>query len=137
MQRSVGVTISAIVVLLGSLWTLVGTVGALVFPPNYPELLRALEPYPEARQAALADIAKEQGFLFPLVFLLLAAWGITTSIGLFRLRNWGRISMIIFAATLMQFFVMASWVLWPLSEGIAIWWLVFFNLPHVKAQFMP
>lgn len=123
MQRSVGVTISAIVILLGSLLALavgmLAVVGLVSPRPNFPN-------YPKGAN----------GFLIPPVFLLPAVWGITTSIGLFRLRNWGRISIIIFAA-LLPFFAPAFWVFAPLLLGVAIWWLVFFNLAHVKAQFMP
>lgn len=130
MQRSVGVTISAIVVLLGSLPALalnINAVLALMAPcPNCP-----------------INDPRASGFLISVVYLLEGAWGITTSIGLLRLRNWARISMIIFAALLpiSGFPILLIPLLGPLFVvvllGIAIWWLVFFNLAHVKAQFIP
>jgi len=164
MQRSIGVTISAVVALLGSL--LAGSLGLLtiltlvVAPtppptpgfPGSPELLRAIR------------------LVVPLFYLLPAAWGITTSVGLFRLRNWARISIIVFAALLtlsalfgmlgaIAMFVVSTPTMPPgshldpnaflmvmrvfmvafalLQLGIGIWWLVFFNRVKVKEQFMP
>jgi len=101
--------------------------------------------------------------LVPLFYSLPAIWGIVTSVGLLQLKNWARISIIVFAAlfTAMGFFglmsAVAFWVV-PLGDkfrdpeliaamrigmtalplvqvGIGIWWLVFFNRAEVRAQF--
>jgi hypothetical protein len=98
-----------------------------------------------------------------LFYVLPAIWGIVTVVGLFRLRNWARISILVFSVLLlvMSLFglltaaliripmqggtidpgmrsfvdiVMVAFNLVPLA--IAIWWLVFFSRPGVKQQFV-
>ena len=167
MQRSVGVTISAIVALLGSLLALVMgllTLLSLVVAPARP---------PDPNFPGSPALFRTILFLVPLFYLLPAAWGITTSIGLFRLRHWARISIIVFAALLALFglfsllgaFAMLAMpapptppgarvdpqfmanfmvvmrvfmVVFALAQlGIGIWWLVFFNRVKVKEQFTP
>ena len=100
-----------------------------------------------------------------LMYMLPAAWGIATSIGLFRLKEWARISMIVFSVLLILMtafgglmalvmpmpptpnqadvpnvatavrIVMAVFAGTLMSVGI--WWLVFFTRPNVKEQFVP
>jgi hypothetical protein len=87
-----------------------------------------------------------------------AAWGIATSIGLFRLRNWARLSILVFSVLLVLMSapsgLMALLMPFPAPRGadpsfttvmrvgmgafwlgllaIGIWWLVFFNRAKVK-----
>ena len=98
-----------------------------------------------------------------LVYLLPAIWGIATAIGLWRLKNWARISIIVFVLpTLMGGFtglimlimpfpstptatpdraVMATMRIvmggfWLDPAGYRIWWLVFFTRAKVVEQFV-
>jgi hypothetical protein len=163
LQRSVGVTISAVVALLGSLLALGMALLSLL------TLVVAPTPPPTPGFPASPELVRTIRFITPLFYLMPAAWGITTSIGLFRLRNWARISIIVFAALLAvwglfgaltsvamfampgsalppetrlppNFFAMVGVVVMVFALvqlGIAIWWLVFFNRAKVKQQFMP
>jgi hypothetical protein len=96
-----------------------------------------------------------------LIFLGIAVFGIFTGIGLIRLRNWARISILIFSGLTVFFGGTALLVLLaipfpinpsgpPVDPGavkavvllvygipvlISIWWLVLFNLKGTKAQF--
>lgn len=88
MKRPLGVSVSAVCVLLGSLLML----GFLVLL----SLVLLLSP----GRPPLPPDAKLGMILGLLVFGLLGTWGTTTAIGLFRLRNWGRVSIIVFAALL-------------------------------------
>jgi hypothetical protein len=63
----------------------------------------ARTPPPDPNFPASPEFFRVVRFVVPLFYLLPAAWGITTSIGLFRLRNWARISIIVFAALLAIF----------------------------------
>jgi hypothetical protein len=97
------------------------------------------------------------------MYLLPAVWGILTGIGIWRLKNWARISMIVFSVLLILmsgFTGLVSLVIpipatstndigpseisairigmgvfWFTLLGIGIWWLVFFNQSKVKSQF--
>src|SRR5215469_15518648 len=84
----------------------------------------------------------------------IAAWGITTAIGLFRLEPWSRISLLIFSSLLVAVsaFDSLGWLILlttplplyrkavtffllvvPFSAGM--WWLIFFTRRSVAAQF--
>lgn len=149
MTRSIGVTVSAVVVLLGCLGMLF--LGALTLAaPFLPKGPAA----PPAPPFILMLISASMIFA-------LAAWGILTAIGLFRLRPWARISMLIFSVFLV-FTTMISTVaifLVPMPAGknvssqimigvrvgigsfylglmlIGVWWLYLFNKRTVKDQF--
>jgi hypothetical protein len=101
----------------------------------------------------------------PLFYALPAIWGIITAVGLLQLKNWARISTIVFSVLLIvfgAFGILTSMVFLlkpPLGNGvdpkmfsiigavtaafavaqigIGIWWMVFFNRAKVKAQFIP
>lgn len=153
MQRSAGVTVIAILSLLGSLLCLAMSclmVLALFVSPAHQSL-----DDPAARYAKI-------GFIFAIIFFLgPAVWGITTSIGLFRLRRWARISTLIFSGLLAFFGVLSSpfilvvhipdtpganpavmsgikifmVVFYLTLAAIGIWWLIYLTRPAVKAQF--
>ena len=88
MKKPFGVTASATFALLGSLLMLGLCVVAslvLVLSPG-----RAPMP-PEAKLGMALGLG---------IFGFLGAWGTTTAIGLLRMQNWGRISLLVFAALL-------------------------------------
>jgi hypothetical protein len=159
MKRSGGVTAAAVVLLVGgALLVLLVLFGALV-----QVVLRAMKiQQPGAPQG--------QGMFVPLLFVLgmeglFAAWAIVTAIGIFRLRNWARISMLILAgyvAVISASGVVTVLLVIPMLEGTqipsvssgahsgiqiafvailaiplgcGIWWLIIFLQKSVRLQF--
>jgi hypothetical protein len=155
MGRSVGVMVSAVLAMVGSLLAVaVGllTAVALFMAPSEPPPNSQLPP----------EFFKAMLVLVPLFYILPGVWGIVTSIGLFQMKNWARISIIIFAGLLTVGGLFASLgalvmavskpmallppqtmlimrigyvVVAALQLGIGIWWLVFFNRAKVRALF--
>jgi hypothetical protein len=147
MSRPVGVTASAIVAILGSLFVLL--LAGLMVASLFIQGARPQPPY--TTQFAIMGAAS---------FVALAGIGIWTSVGLFRLRRWARISIIVFAGFIAIWAVLALLVttimpippaitagtvhifrLWMAAMfgiplAIAVWWLVQFNTPSTKAAFM-
>lgn len=88
MRRSAGVTISAVIVFVGCGLVLLQALGTAF------------------GAAMLTQMRQEPSFLAPIliieiIFLAgLAGWGIATGVGLIRLRNWARISMLVFSVLL-------------------------------------
>jgi hypothetical protein len=102
---------------------------------------------------------------FGLIYFLCGAWGITTGVGILRLRAWARMSMLVLSAVVAVFSVFGALgaiaaplmmnessqappgamviglvvglivVMVPL--GFAIWWLILFARRSVRAQFAP
>jgi hypothetical protein len=161
MTRSVGVTVNAIVALLGSVLTL-AMAGLMFFGMIFALQSAPVDPPKDFPLPAV--YLKAFMLLMPLVYALPAVWGICTGIGLLRLKNWARISIIVFAGLLATFGLFgaftalmvslvklpstqemdpafltlfrASMALFALGElGFGVWWLVFFNRAKVKAQF--
>jgi hypothetical protein len=156
MKRSTGVTVIAILSLLGSAFTfVVGTVMLVVM---------AIAPVPRSNEFPGSPMLLRAILLASsLMYLLPAVWGILTGIGLLRLKNWARISIIVFSVLLIlmsAFTGLVSLVVpipatsnnevdplvmigirmvvgafWLALLGIGIWWLVFFNRSKVKEQF--
>jgi hypothetical protein len=160
MKRSVGVTVSAILALVVS--SSVALLGLLMLAVVIAAASRPMEqpenfPFPPS-------VFKAFMMVVPLMYLLPAAWGITTGIGLLRLRNWARISIIVFASLLTIYGVFGGlmgvlFTLVRLPQGpetdpgimmgirivmvsmalvqlsIGIWWLIFFNRAKVRDQF--
>jgi hypothetical protein len=152
MKRSIGVTLSAVVTILGS--ALMALFGALMFigfmamPGDNPDI---------------PSYARVAGLVMAGVMLALAAWGITTAVGLLRLRRWARVCILVFsavmalccgsAALVTAFAPMPSPPNVPpgLMTGVRIglvcfygiltliggWWLYLFNRAAVVAQFAP
>src|SRR5271170_4671773 len=104
MHRSIGVTLSAVLVSFGSGVTLLlgaGMVLALRFAPtapNAPGLPAGL------LHAMLAMIV--------VMTLGFGAWGIASGVGLIYLRGWARISMLVFSG-LMVFFCLPQMLIFP------------------------
>jgi hypothetical protein len=159
MRRSVGVSVIAVLSLLGSAFTLLmGVLMLFVFFLAPPPRADTFPGSPAFFKAIMIGAA--------LVYMLPAGWGIASSIGLFKLKNWARISILIFSVLLivmslfggltslvMAFFPLPSnqdldpsimarvsifmAVFWSGFLGVGIWWLVFFNRAKVKQQFVP
>jgi hypothetical protein len=156
-NRSAGVTVIAVLALLGS--ALMLALAVLV------AIAMFAAPQQAANPAQLPPMFyKAIRFAAPLFYALPAVWGIVTAVDLLRLKNWARISTIVFSVLLIVFggfeaLTSVSFFLMPPSRGldvkalfaigvtmavlslaqigVGIWWLVFFNRPNVKAQFVP
>ena len=162
MNRSSGVTASAVIAILGSLVS--GAMGvfllfSVLMLASGPGIPNTQTPYPTPipRGAILAI----EAFLF----LGSAIFGILSAVSLLRLRNWARISFIVFAVILTfsagsTFFGGILVMLMPLPPNVevpqgfmagiavvmmlvalavlalAIWWLIYFNKRNIKAEFM-
>ncbi|MFQ5664339.1 MAG: hypothetical protein ACE5HL_10955 [Terriglobia bacterium] len=151
MSRSFGVTLSAILLLLGSLFLLLmGTLFVAVALSDFP----SGQFPPEAKYFLL---------LIPLFLLGVSVWGITTAVGLFRLQPWARYSILViggllafYGVTSLPFFFFArelfpeeaspemiSTVLlgvgafYSTLAAVGGWWLYFFSRSGVRNQFMP
>ena len=154
-KRSAAVTVAAVLAILGSLFLLLCC--AVVFFGMLPVKLPSATPEvpPFMRNALLAT----QGLM-----MCLSLFGMATGIGLFYLRHWARISVLIWGGVsvfvgllgisivlLMSFSPTPPAPDWP-PEGmqavrwillmvyglpllIGIWWLVLFNRQTVKTQF--
>jgi len=157
-KRSSGVTVIAVLSLLGSLVVLL--IGALVAALPFLS-----SKFGDENSAFPPGVFKLMMGAVALVYILLAAWGIATSVGLFRLRNWARISIIVFAVCLISMggFSALTFLVMPFPAGpnqqvdahivsgvrvvmlsfaagllgIGAWWLVYFTRSKVKQQFVP
>jgi len=154
-NRSTSVTFAAVVAILGSLFLLLCcSVGLFeILSLNFIRTTSQVSPF--VRNALLAT----QGFMMCVSF-----FGVATGIGLLYLRNWARISILIWGGLSVFFSVpgvpngylilsspipnapalltdgmqVDRWIL-LFIDGIplmiGIWWLVLFNRESVKAQF--
>jgi len=150
MSRPAGVTVSAVFLILGSAFlALMGVFMLLArsfVPPNTPE----------------PPFAKAMMIFMDIVFFGTALWGVLTAVGLFRMRRWARLSILVIGALLVIFCglslvmllvvtrlvpefesargmsmvvgVMSTIYLIPIAFGI--WWLIYFNRAAVKAAFL-
>lgn len=155
-NRSTGVTAAAIVAFVGS--SLTALMSLLVL---FLLVVRRAMPLSSAGAAAPADLTAPLT-LTALIYTSLTVWGISTGVGLLRLKAWARASILVFAGFLVLTAGAAVPVLFILSRmpelqhgppearaaGIAvvafilglaaafgIWWLVLFSLKGVRAQF--
>jgi len=154
-KRSPGVTAAAVVVFAGS-----GFVASILLLALVSILLaHTLRPArPEAATPANLTAMLATGAAF---YGALAAWGITTGVGLLRLRSWARASILIFSGLLAATAIFSAPVLFLISRTpqmqrdvpgfqaamlgilvfmgflalVGIWWLVLFSLKSVRAQF--
>jgi hypothetical protein len=150
MQRLPGVITIAVLSLVGSLVCL--AMSCLMVVAFF---VRPIQPN--------GDQLAKIGFMFTiLLFSLPAAWGIVSSIGLFRGKSWARISTLVFSGLLAFFGVISPVFLLaiPFAQvpnvdagvvsmirlamsvfylglaAIGIWWLVYLTRPKVKEHFM-
>ena len=91
MKRSVGVTISAVVVLFGCGIALVSTAFTVL---GFAEM---------AARGAAPPFGRIAGVFLVLLMLCLAGWGVATGISLLYLREWARISMLVFSGFLLWY----------------------------------
>ena len=151
MRRPVGVVIAAIIL---GLMTLLGIFGTLV------SLVIAIF----IRNPILSDYFRPfiiAGNSLALLFFLYCAW---TVVDLFRLRNWARISIVVIGSLVFLFsaavgvamllarpyaamipqgpnpmnlapFFAGMAAFYFLISLIGVWWIVYFNLAHVRAAF--
>ena len=155
-KPSAGVIVIAVLDFLGSALCLLMGIFMLAIPAIAPAPQTPSAPFPPGAFKAMMIV----GSLF---YFGPAIWGILTGIGLFRLRGWARISIIVFSVLMM---VMAGFcglmmVLIPLPTppgqavdpafttvfrvvaacaslffvSMGAWWLVFFTRAKVKQQF--
>ncbi len=150
MKRSTGVTLSAVLVFFGSAMALlVGffLVAALKFAPH------GSIPTPFLRGTLIFDGALDIAFV---------AWGIASGIGLIRLRQWARMSMLVFSGIMIVFCLIPMVIIpfvplppqsdtlpsnfgllfrigvvafYGLFVALGAFWLYFFNKRSVKDQF--
>jgi hypothetical protein len=152
MKRTIGVTLSAVVTIIGSVLTALFGVAMLV-----PFVV------PRSSGPGTPPYARVAGLVMAVLMFALAAWGVTTAIGLIRLRRWARVCILVFSvfmvltfgsgAIVMAFLPLPSPPNVPpgLMTGIRIgivciygilaliggWWLYLFNRAAVVAQFAP
>jgi hypothetical protein len=150
-QQSAAVTASGVIAILGSVFTVIGILFALVAlfvaasVPNAPSMV------PAVRLIAT---------LMMLAFLAVALFGIACGVGLIRFRNWARISTLVWSgiAAPICLAAMTAMLLIPLPPtpsspipnfvlrlivctfygaplAIAAWWLILFTRPRIIAQF--
>jgi MFS family permease len=161
-KRFTGITVSAVVAILGSIVSIllgflmvIGWVAMRTAPPAASQPVPPIPPV-----ATLAVLA--------MVYCAFGAWGIASAVGLLLRRNWARLCFVIFGGLLAFFsFCVAAGSLLvafavpattPLPDnvseglfrglfaaaavisvacfGVAIWWLVYFNRSTVKASFV-
>src|SRR5580704_4781792 len=89
MQRPAGITISAVIVLIGS--------GLALLSAALMILVFAVMPAAESTPA----FTRGAGLIMSIFMLGFAAWGIASAVNLLQLREWARISMIVFSALLL------------------------------------
>jgi hypothetical protein len=157
-NRSAAITVIAILALIGSALML-GLAGLMA-------IAMFVTPTSAGNNAQLPPMFfKVYRIVLPLFYAAPAVWGIVTAIGLLQLKNWARISTIVFSILLIVFgafgmltsmvfflkppagngldpkifsLIGAFTALFALVQvGIGIWWLMFFNRAAVKAQFVP
>ena len=146
MSRPIGVTASAVVAILGSVFTLL--VAAMSIASLFIETPQPRPP--NTAQFVVAGAA---------MFVALAGFGIWTSVGLFRLRSWARTSILVFAGFLAAFSILTllmtrvmplapettagtehlirqtTAVMFGIPLAIAVWWLIQFNMQSTKTAF--
>jgi hypothetical protein len=91
MKRPVGIIVSSILQVLGSLFTLLPGAAALFVPL----MLKTQGQEPKLPAAFF--------YVYSAFYLLLAALGFATAVGLWKVRRWARISTLIFAGVLVVF----------------------------------
>lgn len=156
MKRPVGVIVSACLQILGSLVALLLSASMVILPLVAPNL--------RANQPELPPHAVIYGMgVFYLVFVVL---GLATAVGLFRLKQWARVSTLVFAGALLFFGLLFAVVFWflpymvpPSNElsdpatamrqvrlflivpsvllaALGGWWLYYFNRAKVSERFL-
>jgi hypothetical protein len=165
MQRSIGITISAVIAFIGSAFSIL--LGLLTVLPLIAVRNAQIPTSPSGQPVSPIPFVVMTAFL--LVFYIgFGAWGIVSAIGLLRLRNWARICFAIFGGILclvsvfgafgslmaMQFvprtlppgndvpagLITGMFVVFGivalLCTGLGVWWMIYFNRSRVRVQFI-
>jgi hypothetical protein len=148
------IVVSGVIEIIGSIFVALGT-GLSFF---------AFSVLPNADKSAQAIAAVRpvmQGMM--LFFLALAILGIFTGVSLIRLKNWARITTLIWAGVMSFFSALvvlvfmfvpipvaanqppemahftriAVFAIYGIPLGMGVWWLILFNKKAIAAQFMP
>lgn len=155
MARTGGITFSAVVVFLGSAFTILMGAGMVLSAVLLSYVSPGTDVSGDFRYFAIAEAMILLGF---------GGWGIATGVGLINTRPWARISMIVFSALLLfialpgalfiaflplpgpsdpnlpaNFTVMLRAglvVFFGLLAALSGFWIYFFNKKSVKAQFL-
>jgi hypothetical protein len=121
MPRSVGITVSAVVVIIGSAFTILGgammVLGSLVL----------------SKPSTAANVPANLGFFVVIeavMFSGFGGWGLAAGIGLINLKQWARISMLVFAAILVFISLPAAVILVVIPFPNT-------NDPNLPSNFMP
>ena len=105
MKRPAGVVASAVVLALVSLFQIVMALGmALAAAIDQDKGLVAAQSAAATPAAPLPSWMPVLMYGMGVFFLLLAAWGIATTIGVYRLRHWARYSILIIGGCMAVFF---------------------------------
>ena len=142
MSKPVGVTISAVLVVLGSfLWMIFG-------------LLALVGMVMQGAETPMSPWVQYGSVSF---MILVPLWGLLTGVGLFMWKHWARVSVLVFAgvvsftfATLILLDTLywliqgnsllggqegVVFIVFLLPVGISIWWLVLFTRDSLKSHF--
>lgn len=156
MNRSAGVTVIAVLAIVGSAFCIVSAIFPLIF------LFLPL-PMPPGSQEAMPFLRAIM-VVSAFFYFLMATWGILSGIGLFKQKNSARISTIVFSIllTVMALFGLLTSiviafglpqapaeartalvvgqilmaVVYLIFLGVGIWWVVFLTRSKVKEQFL-
>jgi len=155
MKRSTGVTVIAILSFVGSGLTILVAIAMAMIRP-WSRASNDLPGSPVFFKAIMVGVV--------LFYSFLALWGVLTGIGLLRLRNWARASVVVFSTLLIlagMGSILPAFAPLPSSPnepagasamvavrvfmgvcallllGTGVWWLVYFTRTRVKEQFVP
>jgi hypothetical protein len=152
-QRSASVMASGVIAILGSVVTAIGIlIGLMGF------LLSTAYPNPAAAMPGI----REMTMAMLVVSFAIAIWGAFSGVGLIRLRNWARISVLVWAGVtapicllviaMMSFIPLPTPPDSPITTtvirlvvaifygaplAVAVWWLILFTRPKIAGQFRP
>jgi hypothetical protein len=157
MARSTGITVSAVIVIIGSAFTVL--FGAMMLLGSFVVL--------NSSRAADAPVNLRYVLVIEsFVFFAFGGWGLASGIGLIKTKEWARISTLVYAAILVFLSLPAALamalvpfpttssaddpnrpfnimlvvrvggtLLYAMSAALGGYWLYFFNTQKVKAQF--
>lgn len=154
MTRSAGITVSAVFVFIGSGFTLLFAALACIGAAKVWFGASAAE-MPE-----LPDLVKYFMLFFIALMFAMAAWGIASGVGVLRLREWARVSILVFSVLLacfclgsilfvgflplpnarvsaqqMHVFRLGAALFYGFFAAVGVGWIYFFNTKSVKDQF--
>src|ERR1700693_1019687 len=159
MPRSTGITVSAVVVIIGSAFTVLSGVLILLVSALALNSSRAADAPVNLRYILIIEALVAFGF---------GGWGLAAGVGLIKTKEWARISTLVYAAILIIFSLSAALamaiiplpdtpsandpnhpfnvillvrvsltLLYAMFAALGGYWLYFFNTQKVNAQFRP